>query len=155
MLSLEEYIARRKQEDGINEFDKESRMENLQTCVGYVFEYFNQYLDITKMEEQTALNNERIEKYRKQLRQYEPEIQEWLVHVYAEYDKQINHSIARFLKKDELFLLYNTDHEFRSISYECYAHLGKQYPFLKNQTEMLFLFIKCFLQGKSAEYCSI
>jgi hypothetical protein len=61
VLSLEEYIARRKQEDGINEFDKESRMENLQTCVGYVFEYFNRYLDITKMEEQTALNNERLE----------------------------------------------------------------------------------------------
>jgi hypothetical protein len=142
MLSLEEYIARRKREDGINEFDKESRMENLQTCVGYVFEYFNRYLDITKMEEQTALNNERLEKYRKQLRLYDVEIQEWLVNIYADYDKQINRSIINFLKKDELFLLYNTDQEFRSVSYECYAHLGKQYPFLKNQTEMLFLFIK-------------
>ncbi|MBY6272611.1 MAG: hypothetical protein CW346_10425 [Bacillaceae bacterium] len=149
MLSIEEYIARRKQEDGINEFDKESRMENLQICVGYVFEYFNQYLDITMMEEQTALNNERLEKYRKQLHQYEPEIQEWLVRIYAEYDKQINRSIINFLKKDELFLLYNTDHEFRSISYECYAHLGKQYPFLKNQTEMLFLFIKDYHRMQS------
>jgi hypothetical protein len=99
VLSIEEYIARRKREDGINELDRESRMENLQTCVGYVFEYFNQYLDITKMEEQTALNNERLEKYRKQLHLYEPEIQEWLVNIYAEYDKQINRSISKFLKK--------------------------------------------------------
>jgi hypothetical protein len=67
--------------------------------MGYVFEYFNQYLDITKIEKQTAFNNERLEKYRKQLRQYEPEIQEWLVNIYAEYDKQINHSISNFLKK--------------------------------------------------------
>jgi hypothetical protein len=102
----------------------------------------NQYLDITKMEEQTALNNERLEEYRRQLRQYEPEIQEWLVNIYADYDKKINRSIINFLKKDELFLLYNKDHEFRGVSYECYAHLGKRYPFLKNHTEMLFLFIK-------------
>ncbi|HFK1452144.1 hypothetical protein [Bacillus pacificus] len=142
MLKLEEYIVRRKQEDHINEFDKGAQMENLQKCVSYVFEYFNNYLDITKMEERTSLNNERLEKYRKQLKQYELEVQEWLVNLYEEYDKQINRSIAHFLKKEELFFLCSTDSEFRSISYECYAHLKKKYPFLRDQTEMLFLFIK-------------
>ncbi|HDX9579911.1 TPA: hypothetical protein ROX88_003520 [Bacillus pseudomycoides] len=142
MLKLEEYIVRRKQEDQINEFDKGAQMENLQKCVSYVFEYFNNYLDITKMEERTSLNNERLEKYRKQLKQYELEVQEWLVNLYEEYDKQINRSITHFLKKEELFFLCSTDSEFRSISYECYAHLKKKYPFLRDQTEMLFLFIK-------------
>lgn len=64
MLTLEEYIIRRKREDQINEFDKDARMENLQKCVSYVFEYFNNYLDITKMEERTSLNIERLGKYR-------------------------------------------------------------------------------------------
>ncbi|EMI9085488.1 hypothetical protein QCQ57_000031 [Bacillus wiedmannii] len=152
MLTLEEYIAQRKREDQINEFNKDVRMENLHTCVSYVFEYFNNYLDITKMEEQTSLNNKRLEKYRKQLGQYEPEIQEWLVNLYEEYDKQINRSIKRFLEKEELFLLCSTDSEFRSISYECYAHLKKKYPFLRDQTEMLFLFIKNHhqIQGRIA-----
>ncbi|MFA2604384.1 hypothetical protein ABR763_19865 [Bacillus cereus] len=122
MLKLEEYIVRRKQEDHINEFDKGAQIENLQKCVSYVFEYFNNYLDITKMEERTSLNNERLEKYRKQLKQYELEVQEWLVNLYEEYDKQIKRSIAHFLKKEELFFLCSTDSEFRSISYECYAH---------------------------------
>ncbi|MDF0736751.1 hypothetical protein [Bacillus pacificus] len=142
MLTLEEYIVRRKREDQINEFNKDKRMENLQMCVGYVFEYFNNYLDITKMEERTSLNNERLEKYRKQLNQYEPEVQEWLVSLYEEHDKQVNRSIIHFLKNEELFLLCSTDSEFRSISYECYAHLKKKCPFLRDQTEMLFLFIK-------------
>lgn len=57
-------------------------MENLQKCVSYVFEYSNNYLDITKMEERTSLNNERLGKYRKQLNQYEPEVQQWLVNLY-------------------------------------------------------------------------
>ena len=81
MLKLEEYIVQRKREDQINECDKDARMENLQKCVSYVFEYFNNYLDITKMEERTNLNNKRLEKYRKQLNQYEAEVQEWLINL--------------------------------------------------------------------------
>jgi hypothetical protein len=142
LLSIEEYIALRKNEDKINEFDTEIRMENLKLCVNYVFEYFNSYLDTTEGEELTALNNERANKYRKQLQDYDNEIQEWLVNIYQEYDKQINRAIGNYLMKDDFFLLYNKDSEFRNLSYECYAHLIKKHPYLKGQTEMLFLFIK-------------
>jgi hypothetical protein len=74
----------------LNEFDIETKMENMKTCVDYVFEYFNQYLDISKMDEKTALNNERLEKYKNQLQKYEQDIQDWLVNIYDDYDKQIN-----------------------------------------------------------------
>lgn len=114
----------------------------MKKCVDYVFEYFNQYLDVTKMNEQTALNRERLERYKKALSPYEPQIQEWLISIYDQYDKQLNRSIISILKKDELFFLYNSDSEFRSLSYECYAQLVKKNPFLKDQTEQLFLFIK-------------
>lgn len=142
MLNLEDYIARRKREDNLNEFDVESRMDNIRICVNYVFEYFNQYLEIDQMEQKTFLNNERLEKFKKQLDLYDTEIQEWLVGIYDVHEKQIQRSIISFLKKDDLFLLYNTDNEFRSCSYGCYAQLIKKNSFLKDQTEMLFLFIK-------------
>lgn len=142
MLSLEEYISKRKDEDRLNEFEIESKMENMRICVNYVFEYFNQYLDISKMDEKTILNEERIEKYRKSLREYELEVQEWLVGMFNDYDKQVNRLVSNFLKKDDLFFIYSTDQEFRSVSYECYSQLIKKNPFLKNQTEMLFKFIK-------------
>lgn len=64
------------------------------------------------------------------------------VGIYDDYDKQLNRSIVSYLKKDDLFYLYNTDQEFRSVSYDCYAYLIKKNHFLKEQTEMLFLFIK-------------
>jgi hypothetical protein len=79
MLSLEEYISKRKREDKINEYDIDSRMENMRICVNYVFEYFNQYLNIDEMEQKTFLNEERLVKFRKQLDLYEKDIQEWLV----------------------------------------------------------------------------
>ncbi len=142
MLSIEEYIARRKKEDKINEFQIDLRMENMKVCVNYVFEYFNNYLDITEAEEQTALNNERLNKYSRQLHHYDKDVQEWLVNIYKEHDKQINRAIGNCLMKDDFFLLYNKDSEFRNLSYECYANLIKKHPYLKGQTEMLFLFIK-------------
>lgn len=142
MLSLEEYISKRKKEDRLNEFDIASKTQNMQACMNYIFEYFNQYLDTSKLNEKTILNEERIGKYKKTIRGYEAEIQEWLVQIYEDYDKQLNRSIVNFLKKEDLFYLYNSDQEFRSASYDCYAQLIKKSDFLKEQTEMLFLFIK-------------
>jgi len=48
MLTIEEYIARRKKEDKVNEFYVDERNENMRLCVNYVFEYFNNYLNITE-----------------------------------------------------------------------------------------------------------
>lgn len=121
-------------------------------CVDYVFEYFNNYLNITEAEEKTVLQNERLEKYRKQLQDYEPEVRDWAVRMYDEYGKQVHKYIGNLLKEDELFFLYNTDSEFRSVSYDCYTKLIKKLPFLKEQTEMLFLFIKDYHRVQSQKY---
>jgi hypothetical protein len=139
MLTIEEYIARRKKEDKLNEFDLDERTQNMKSCVDYVFEYFNNYLNITEAEEKTVLQNEKLEKYRKQLQDYEPEVRDWAVSMYDEYGKQVHKYIGNMLKEDELFFLYNTDSEFRSVSYDCYTKLIKKLPFLKEQTEMLIM----------------
>jgi len=61
MLTIEEYIAKRKKEDKLNEFDIDKRIDNIKLCVDYIFEYFNNYLDISEAEKQTILNNERLD----------------------------------------------------------------------------------------------
>lgn len=142
MLSIEEYIARRKKEDRLNEFDVKARNDNIRCCVNYVFEFFNNYLNITEAEEKTVLQDEKLDKYRHQLREYDKEVLDWLVQIFLEHGKQINRNIGNILKEDEFFFLYNSDKEFRSLSYDCYAKLIKKLPFIKDQTEMLFQFIK-------------
>mgnify|MGYP000847444774 CR=1 FL=1 len=142
MLTIEEYIARRKKEDKLDEFNIDERNENIKCCVNYIFEYFNNYLNITEAEEKTALKDEKLDKYRKQLRDYDQEVREWLVGICSEYGKKINRNIGNILKRDKFFFLYNSDKEFRNLSYDCYSKLIKKLPFIKDQTEMLFLFIK-------------
>ncbi|NLK34360.1 MAG: hypothetical protein GX301_02765 [Gracilibacteraceae bacterium] len=141
MLGIEEYIARRKKEDKLNEFNMDERTQNMKICVDYIFEYFNNYLNSTEAEEKTVLKNEKLEKYHKQLREYDPEVREWAVGLYSEYGKQIHKHIGNIMKENTFFFLYNTDSEFRNASYDCYSQLIKKLPFLKDQAEMLFQLI--------------
>lgn len=152
MLSIEEYIARRKKEDNINEFDFDARTYNMKICVDYIFEYFNNYLNTTEAEEKTVLHSEKLEKYRKQLDDYEPEVRDWAVSIYNKYGKQIHRYVGNILKEDDLFFLYNTDNEFRRISYDCYTKLIRKLPCIKEQTEMLFLFIKEYHRVQSQKH---
>ena len=55
MLTIEEYIHKRKVEDGINEKIKEKRLENLRICTNYIFEYFVNYMDSLPEDEKTIL----------------------------------------------------------------------------------------------------
>ena len=143
MLRLEEYIAKRKKEDLLDEFDRNKKEENLKICVNYIFEYFNNYLNIDELEERTILKNEKLERYKNLLCDYEIEIRDWLVNIYSEYGNYLNNAIGRKIKNDEMyFFLLNEESEFRSLSYECYAKNIKKYPYLKGQEEMLFKFIK-------------
>lgn len=152
MLKIEEYIARRKKEDNLNEFDLKARSENTKTCVDYIFEYFNNYLNTNAVEEKTALHNQKLEKYRKQLNNYEQEVIDWAVNINDKYGKHINQHIGNYLKNNDLFFIYNTDSEFRSVSYEFYNKLIKKLPFLKEQTEMLYIFIKDYHRVQSEQH---
>ena len=149
MQRLEEYIARRKKEDRLDEFNVDARNENMRICVNYIFEYFTNYLNITEAEEKTALKDEKLDKFRQQLREYDPEVREWLVSAYSEHGKQLQRHIGSALTQDPFFFLYDSDSEFRSISYDCYSKLVKKLPMLKDQTEMLFQFIKEYHRVKS------
>lgn len=149
MLSIEEYIARRKKEDKMDEFITDQRADNTRICVNYVFEYFNNYLNTSETEERTALKDEKLDKYRKQLRDYEPEVQEWLVTLYSEHNKLMNRIIGNVLAQEDFFLVLESDSEFRSLSYDCFSKLIKRFPFLKDKAEMLFQFIKGYHKVQS------
>jgi len=142
VLKLEEYIEKRKTEDGINEFDSSQKMNHIRTCINYIFEYFDQYLPLQGIEKRTVYQNEKLQKYEKALRDYSPDVREWLLNIYDTYEKQANRIIASYLSRDEEFFLMYEEAEFRALSYDCYASLIKKNPFLKNQTELLYKFIR-------------
>ena len=140
-MKLEEYILKRKTEDGINEFDRDKRAENTRICVNYVFEYFNNYLETTAGEERTILHDEKIEKYARMVERYSDDIQEWLVDMYSSYGKYLHRTLPTFIQ-DPFFLLYDTEAEFRALSYDVYPKIIKRYKFLNGHAEMIYRFLK-------------
>lgn len=109
IFTIEEYIAKRKQEDKLNEFDLDKRLENIKSCIDYIFEYYNNYLDISEIDQRTIINNERLNKYRKQLSNYCDNIQDWLVDTYDKHGNCMNRIIGNLLEDNELFFAMNTD----------------------------------------------
>ena len=142
MQTLEEYIAKRKIEDGMNEFDTSQKMNNIRTCIDYIFEYFDQYLPIQGAEKRTVAENEKLLKYEKTLSEFSPDVRDWLVSIYDTYGKQLNRNISNFVDNDDIFPFMYEEAEFRSLSYDCYAALIKKCPFIKNQAEFLYKFIR-------------
>lgn len=141
-MNIEEYIKKRKSEDGINEYDKDKRSENLRLVVNYVFEYFNNYLDTIPEQEQELLKDKRIIRYQKLITQYSNETQNWLITMYIQSHHYVDRMIIKLIKNVPFFLLFDTDAEFRAISYEIYAELKKQLKDVPVDAELLFKFIK-------------
>ena len=104
-------------------------MENTRICVNYIFEYFNNYLDTRPADEKTALHEQKVDKYRKILSQYSPEVQDWLISLYSSYGKYVHKHLMNFLA-DDYFLLYDSEAEFRALSYEVYPKAVKKFKFL-------------------------
>lgn len=142
MFHVEDYIAKRKKEDSLDEFNKELKDENIKKCIDYVFEYFNIYLNMTKSEERTILKNDQVEAFRKTVSEYDPEIREWLVSIFDESGRHV-HKVLKNLANDyDLFFLCYSDADFRAASYEIYSNAIKRAPVLKGQSEMIYLFLK-------------
>ena len=142
MIRLEEYIAKRKTEDHLNEFDMDQKVSNIKKSIDYIFEYFDNYLPLQGAENHSAEENERFNKYAKALREYSPELRKWFLTIYDETGHQVNKTIQKYCENKSEFLLAFEDKEFRAISYNCYAELIKKRPCLKDETEKLYQFIK-------------
>jgi len=140
-MRLEEYIAKRKREDGINEYDLDKRSENTRFCVNYIFEYFNNYLETRPADEKTILHEQKIEKYQTMMRDYDSEVREWLVSMYTSHGKYLHKQLANLII-DDYFLLYDSEAEFRALSYDIYPKAIKRLKFLAGHSEMVFQFIK-------------
>lgn len=153
MLTIEEYISKRKKEYNLNEFDLDKRVDkrvdNIKSCMDYIFEYYNNYLDTEEIDKNMILNNKTLNKYRNELLNYDDDIIEWLVEIYDKHRSRLNRVIGDILEDNILFLVMNTDAEFRNIFYELYPKLIKKYPYLKEQSEMIYLFIKDHHRVKS------
>ena len=64
METLEEYLAKRKHKDHMDEFNLNRHSENMSTAIQYVMDYFNTYLDIEKLSQEQIKLERAIDKFK-------------------------------------------------------------------------------------------
>ncbi len=140
-MTLEQYILMRKKEDSLNEYDLSKRSENIRICVNYIFEYYDNYLENSPDKEKTIQEEKKQDKFRQIVSSYSPDIQDWLVDLNTRTGKHIHIQLRNMI--DEIyFLLFSTDAEFRSLSYEIYPKAIKKVKELDGDGEMIYNFIR-------------
>lgn len=126
MLTIDEYIACRKKEDNLKDFDLDSRAKNIRICVNYVFEYFNDYLALHEQKAKAYMGNDKIEKYSLRVVAYCPEVKKWLIDLYSKHNNLINFSLKHVIDKNKFFLLSYTEDDFQLIADVCHTKLSRK-----------------------------
>lgn len=142
MLTIDEYIASRKREDNLKDFDLDHRSKNIRICVDYVFDYFNDYLAQHEQKAKTFMDIDKIEKYSSRVSAYCPEVKKWLVDLYSKYYNLINFSMKHVVEKNEFFLLSYSEDDFRIMAEDCCTKLSRKWPYLRDEKDGIMLFIK-------------
>ncbi len=142
MLSLDQYISKRKKEDNLNEFNLSDKSQNIKKSIDYVFEYYNGYLDLTEIQYQESIENNKLAKYRRKFIDFDKDIQDYLVEIYDKTKKYLNKYLNDFIIEDPIFWLYDNESEWRSLSYECYAQLVRKFPMLKGNHDFIFKYLR-------------
>lgn len=90
MPTLEEYIKKRKREEGIDEFNVDERVANMGRCINYVVEFFDIYVDPEKKDMEYEKRKAKCKKYRNRIRNYPQDLVKWLVSIYMKYEARFD-----------------------------------------------------------------
>lgn len=126
MLTLEKYIEKRLKEDEIDIYNIKKKIENIQYCTNYIFEYFNTYIDITSLEKAKLKQDSKLMKYQKELDEYPHRTQKWLLEMYKEHKNKLHKGLRNELDEYPEYLLFSCDSDFRKLSYKIYGKISKK-----------------------------
>jgi hypothetical protein len=140
MLSIEEYITKRKRNDKLNEKDITSKSTNTKHFLTYVLDYFNDYL--SGYDEKTVADENKLENYIKSLKGLSEKNKNFLCDINLNYSNYIDRHLKKFIEQNPQYFLISSDADYREFSYKCFPDLIKRFPYLVNYTNELFELLK-------------
>lgn len=140
MLSIEEYIYKRKQIDNLNEKDINNKGNNIKQFMTYVLDYFNDYLN--GYDEKTVADEKKLENYLKSLKHLNDKNKNFLCDIYLEHSNYIDRHMKKYIEQNPQYFLLSHDEEYRAFSYKCFPDLIKRFPYLMNYSNELFELLK-------------
>lgn len=129
MLTIEEYITRRKKDLEINEFDENKITENATALNQIVNEYFEKYIE--ENTNKLIKTSAQVNNFRKQIDHYSIEVQDYLVEAYSTSGKYIHRPVENVLKEDRFLFIRDTDEEIEKLVFDSVEVLKDKLPYLE------------------------
>lgn len=150
-MNIEDYILLRKIKENFNEHDLNTKVNNIQILIGYIFDFYN-----LPEEEIKSKKINKIVPYQKELSFFSDDIIKWLIEIFTQYNIKLDKELANLLDKNIYFLLSNSETSFNKISYDIYTKLvaRKKYIFIEDYPLEILKFMKEYHKLKSNNYRS-
>lgn len=116
MLTIDEYIAKMKRSDKLDEFDYTKQSENMGAVMKYVMSYFNEYLTMETCDAETIKLKHATDKLEEEIEKRYPKSKDFILNFYLQYKIRIHKEIDKWLEDLPYFPFFYSEHDFSSAA---------------------------------------
>lgn len=121
MLTIDEYIAKMKRADKIDEFDYSKKPENMSAIMKYVMAYFNEYLSLETCDTEMIKFKHATDKLEEEAEKKYPKSKEFIINFYMQNKIRISKELEKWVEGVDYFPFYYSDDDFSSLAAEFYS----------------------------------
>ena len=116
MLTIDEYIAKMKRAEKLDEFDFTKNTENMTAVVKYVMSYFNEYLCMETCDAEVIKLKHITEKLEEEIGKKYPQSKDFVLNFYLQYRIRIHKELDKRIQNELYFPFYYTEQDFSSLA---------------------------------------
>ena len=118
VLTIEEYIAKMKRADKLDEFDYIKISENMSSVMKYVMSYFNEYLTMETCDVEEIKHRHAADKLEQEVSERFPNSKSFIVESYLSNKIRIDKLVDNWMKTLQYLELYYSEDDFASLADE-------------------------------------
>ncbi|MEK3735213.1 hypothetical protein MKX64_22645 [Paenibacillus sp. FSL M8-0334] len=126
MLPVEQYIAKMKKKDKLNEFNFQNHAENMTTVIKYVMDYFNTYLDPEAFDYERIKIEQSALKIEQEIGSGFPRSKDFIIDYYKRTKSRIDKTFRSWLDELKYVDLFNCKEDYENaVDKFCTSHKMK------------------------------
>lgn len=116
MLTIDEYIAKMKKADKMDEFDYLKQSENMAAVIKYVMTYFNEYMTLETCDAEAIKMKHKRDKLEQEIESKYPKSKEFILDFYLRQRIGIHKEVKKWLEELDYYPFFYSEDDFSSAA---------------------------------------
>lgn len=112
MMTIDEYIAKMKKADKLDEFDYLKQSENMAAVMKYVMAFFNEYLTMETCDAEIIKQKHTMDKLEEEIKNRYPKSKDFILNFYLQYKIKIDKEIEKWTENIPYFPFFYCEEDF-------------------------------------------